>query len=80
MVKRYIIVTGKINSATDKPNHPMLKALPLDLVNYLEIVVDAVCDIIPWPENRIKNIAKNKNTIDEIFEKKKHENDRRTVT
>ena len=47
MVKRYIIVTGKINSATDKPNHPMLKALPLDLVKYLEIVVDAVCDIIP---------------------------------
>ena len=58
----------------------MLKALPLDLVKYLEIVVDAVCDIIPWPENRIKNMAKNKNAIDEIFEKKKHENDRRTVT
>ena len=56
------------------------KALPLDLVKYLEIVVDAVCDIIPWPENRIKNIAMNKNTIDEIFEKKKHENDKRTVT
>ena len=80
MVKTQIIVIGKTNSATDKPNHPILKALPLDFVKYLEIVVDAVCDIIPWPENRIKNMAKNKNEIDEIFEKKKHENDKRTVT
>ena len=50
------------------------------LVKYLEIVVVAVCDIIPWPENLIKKIATNKKTIDEIFEKKKHENERSRVT
>ena len=27
-----IIKTGKTNSAVDKPNHPVLKALPLDFV------------------------------------------------
>ena len=27
-----------------------------------------------------ETVTENKNTIDEIFEKKKHENDRRTVT
>ena len=53
-----------------------LRAFPLDFVKYLEIVVVAVCDIIPWPENLIKKIAINKKVIDEIFEKKKHENER----
>jgi len=48
----------------------VLKALPLDLVKYLEIVVVAVWDIKPCPENLIKKIAINKNDIDEIFEKK----------
>ena len=58
----------------------MLKALPLVLKKYLEIVVDAVWDIIPWPENLIKKIAiKNKKT-DETFEKKKHAKDRRIIT
>ena len=42
MDKRYIINTGKINSAADSPNHPVLNALPLDLLKYLEIVVVAV--------------------------------------
>ena len=58
----------------------MLKALPLDFVKNLEIVVDAVWDIIPWPENLIKKIAINKKTIDEIFEKKKQEKDKSNVT
>ena len=39
---KYIIKTGKINSAADNPNHPVLKAFPLDFVKYLEIVVVAV--------------------------------------
>ena len=58
----------------------MLNALPLDLVKYLETVVVAVWDIIPWPENLIKNIAINKNTTEEILEKKKQENDKSNVT
>ena len=36
----------------------MLKALPRLLSKYLETVVDAVCDIKPWPESLIKNIEK----------------------
>ena len=69
-----------INSAEDKPNHIILNALPLDFVKYLEIVVEAVCDINPCPENLIKKTAINKKAIDEIFEKKKHEKDRSKVT
>ena len=69
-----------MNSAVDKPNHPVLRALPLDFVKYLVIVVVAVCDIIPWPENLIKKIEINKNDIDEIFEKRKHENDNNKIT
>ena len=61
-----------MNSAVERPNQHVLSALPLDFVKYLEIVVVAVCDIIPWPENLIKNIAINKKVIDETFEKKKH--------
>ena len=72
--------TGRINSAEDKPNQIILNARPLDFVKYLEIVVDAVWDIIPWPENLIRNIATNKKTTDEIFEKKKLENERSIVT
>ena len=79
-VNKYIVNTGKINSADDKPSQIVLNALPLDLVKYLETVVVAVCDIIPCPENLIKNIAKNKKATEEIFEKKKHENDKRIVT
>ena len=79
-VNKYIVNTGKINSADDKPNQIVLNALPLDLVKYLETVVVAVCDIIPWPENLIKNIAINKKATEEIFEKKKHEKDKSIVT
>ena len=69
-----------MNSAVERPNQPVLKAFPLDFVKYLEIVVVAVWDIIPCPENLIKNMAINKNTTDEIFEKKKHENESSKVT
>ena len=69
-----------MNSAVESPNQPMLKALPLDFVKNLEIVVVAVWDIKPWPENRIKKTAINKKTADEIFEKKKQEKARRRVT
>ena len=75
-----MINTGKINSAVDKPNHPVLKALPLDFVKKREIVVVAVWDIIPWPENLIKKIAINRIVTDEIFEKKKLEKDKSKVT
>jgi len=69
-----------MNSAVERPNQQVLRAFPLDFVKYLEIVVVAVWDIIPWPENLIKKIAINKKIIDEIFEKKKHEKDRSNVT
>ena len=80
IVNRYTIRTGKINSAVERPNQTVLKAFPLDFVKYLEVVVVAVWDVIPWPENLIKNIAINKNDTDEIFEKKKHEKERSKAT
>ena len=79
-VNKKTISTGKINSADDNPNQPMLKALPLDCVKYLEIVVVAVWDINPWPENLIKKIPINKNKTEEILEKKKQDTERRIVT
>ena len=69
-----------INSAEDKPNHIMLNALPLDFIKYLEMVVEAVWDINPWPENLIKKIATNKKATDDILEKKKEEKDKSIVT
>ena len=42
MVNKYTIKTCKINYAVERPNQPVLKALPLDFVKYLEIVVVAV--------------------------------------
>ena len=69
-----------MNSAVDKPNQPELRAFPLDLVKYLEIVVVAVWDIIPCPENLIKKIEINNSVKDDILEKKKHENDNKKIT
>ena len=69
-----------MNSAEDKPNQIMLNAFPLDFVKYLEIVVEAVWDINPCPENLIKNIATNKNATDDVLEKKKEEKDRSKIT
>ncbi len=58
----------------------MLKAFPRDFVKYLEIVVVAVWDIIPWPENLIKKIEIKRSNIEDILEKKKHENDSKKIT
>ena len=69
-----------MNSAEERPNQHVLKAFPLDFVKYLEIVVVAVWDINPCPENLIKKIAINKKITDEILEKKKQEKDRSNVT
>ena len=69
-----------MNSAEDKPNQIMLNAFPLDFVKYLEIVVEAVWDINPCPENLIKNIATNQNATDDVLEKKKEEKDRSKIT
>ena len=69
-----------MNSAEDKPNQIMLNAFPLDFVKYLEIVVEAVWDINPWPENLIKKIATNKKATDDVLEKKKEEKDKSIVT
>ena len=69
-----------MNSAEDKPNQIMLNALPLDFVKYLEIVVEAVWDINPCPENLIKKIAINKKATDDVLEKKKEEKDKSIVT
>ena len=69
-----------MNSAVERPNQHVLSALPLDFVKYLEMVVVAVWDIIPCPENLIRKIAINKKTTDDTFEKKKQEKDRSIVT
>ena len=58
----------------------MLNAFPLDLVKYLEMVVVAVWDIMPWPENLIKKIPINNRGIEDIIEKKKHENASSKIT
>ena len=58
----------------------MLRAFPLDFVKYLVIVVDAVWDIRPWPENLIKKTEINKKIIDDIFEKIKQEKDKSKAT
>ena len=69
-----------MNSAEDKPNQIILNALPLDFVKYLEMVVEAVWDINPCPENLIKKIEINRKATDDVLEKKKEENDKSIVT
>tara|TARA_B100001029_G_C14971735_1_gene400650 strand:- start:263 stop:574 length:312 start_codon:yes stop_codon:yes gene_type:complete len=78
--KRKIIKIGKINSAEDKPNHIVLKALPRLLLKYLEIAVDEVCDIKPCPENLIKKIPKISKYKLFINEKKKLERNNKKTT
>tara|TARA_A100001011_G_C14164793_1_gene779843 strand:+ start:593 stop:958 length:366 start_codon:yes stop_codon:yes gene_type:complete len=79
-VNKKTIVSGIMNSADDNPNHEVLNALPLLFSKYRETVVEAECDIKPWPDNLIRNIAKNKNVIDEIFENKKLEIESKITT
>tara|TARA_B100001057_G_scaffold470398_1_gene531677 strand:+ start:698 stop:1114 length:417 start_codon:yes stop_codon:yes gene_type:complete len=79
-VSKNTINNGITNSAKESPNHEVLNALPLLFSKYLDIVVDAVCDIKPCPDNLIKKIAKNKNITDEILENRKLEIDNRITT
>ena len=58
----------------------MLKDLPLDFSKYLDMAVDDVWLINPCPENLIKKIPINKNTILLIFEKTKDERKSRIIT
>ena len=44
------------------------------------MVVVAVWDIMPWPENLIKKIAINNKGTEDIVEKKKHENASSKIT
>ena len=80
MVSKKTINNGRINSAKDKPSQVALKAIPLLFSKYLEIVVVAVWDINPCPENLIRNIEKNKKTTEEILENKKQEMANNTIT
>ena len=80
MVNKKTINSGRINSAKDNPSHAVLKALPLLLSKYLEMVVVAVCDINPCPESLIRNIETNKKIIDETLENKKQEIANKTIT
>ena len=79
-VNKKIINKGKINSAKDKPSQVVLNARPLVFSKNLEIVVVAVWDISPWPDNLIKKIEKNKKTTEEILENKKQEIASKAIT
>ena len=79
-VNKKTINTGNINSADDKPNQPILKARPLFLLKYREIVVVAVWLDNPCPANRIKKIPTNKKNKEEIFENIKQDADKKIIT
>ena len=74
------INTGKINSADDKPNHVILKALPLVFSKYLATVVVAVWDISPWPLNLSKKIPIKSIGTYLMVEKKKQAKESRIIT
>jgi hypothetical protein len=59
MERKKTIVMGIINSAAERPNHVALRAFPLFKLKYLEILVVAVWDIKPCPDNLNKKIPKN---------------------
>ena len=79
-VNRKIISNGRINSAKDKPSQVILSARPLVFSKNLDIVVVAVWDISPCPDNLIKKIDRNKKTTDEILENKKQEIASKAIT
>ena len=79
-VNKKTIKTGNENSARERPNHPVLRALPLFFSKKREIVVEAVWLVNPWPARRIKKIATNKNITEEILENIKHEADKNIIT
>ena len=78
--RRKTIKIGKINSAEERPNQIPLKARPLLLLKYLDIVVEDVWDIKPWPENLIKKIAIISKKILFINEKNIDEKNRIPIT
>ena len=80
MESKNIIKIGRINSADESPNHIPLRARPLLLLKYLDIVVDEVWDINPCPENLIRKIAITKNKILFMREKKKDEKNKILTT
>ena len=57
IVSRKTTKIGRINSADERPNQIPLRARPLLLLKYLDIVVDDVWDINPCPENLMRKIA-----------------------
>tara|TARA_Y100001936_G_scaffold173029_1_gene169506 strand:- start:492 stop:710 length:219 start_codon:yes stop_codon:yes gene_type:complete len=69
-----------MNSAEDKPNQTVLRALPLDFSKNLEIVVVEVWLINPWPENRIKNIPIANKKILFMKEKNKLDKNNNNIT
>ena len=79
-VNKKIINIGKINSANDNPSQVILNARPLVFSKNLDIVVVAVWDISPCPDNLIKKIDKNKKATEEILENKKQEIANRAIT
>ena len=80
MESKNIIKIGRINSAEDNPNHIPLRARPLLLLKYLDIVVDEVWDINPCPENLIRKIAITKKKILLIKENKNEDKKRIIIT
>ena len=40
IVSKYTIKTGKMNSAVERPNQPVLNAFPLDFLKYLDHIMD----------------------------------------
>ena len=80
MERKKTIVMGIINSAAESPNHVTLSALPLFKSKYLEMLVVAVCDINPWPDNLKRKMPTNNNRILVMKEKKIEEKNSREIT
>jgi len=80
ILNKNTINNGSVNSAKDKPSHVVLNAFPLLLSKYLEIVVVAVWDIKPCPDNLIKKIEKKRKITEEILEKIKLDDASKIIT
>tara|TARA_Y100000590_G_scaffold66730_1_gene72329 strand:+ start:1603 stop:1932 length:330 start_codon:yes stop_codon:yes gene_type:complete len=80
MERKKTIVIGNINSADESPNQVALKAFPLFKLKYLDILVVAVWDIKPCPDNLKRKIPINNKKIVFIKEKKIDEKNKRKIT
>ena len=78
--RKKTIVIGKANSATERPSHVTLSALPLFKLKNLDILEVAVCDIKPCPDNLKRNIPINKKKMLFTNEKKIDEKNKRKIT